>query len=256
MSASQSSSVVVPTGYKFRPTDEELVRDYLYNKVNGIPFKWVDLVPEYEGYGTKEPCQIWEEFGGLNSNNGSEESQLCFFTKGSCFKQTIDEEGCCWKSDGSEEWIKDVVDSVTNVRIGVRKTYYYKNDESEDNNNWIMHELSLDDSLVLQQAMFKDYVVCRIKKNLEEDENQLEFTASDEVNLEEDNEEDENQLEVTADDEVNLEEDENQLEVTANDEVNLFIGPKVTQSGGISTMERDLQVKTTERLDDYALGRN
>jgi hypothetical protein len=86
---------------------------------------------------------------------------------------------------------------------------------------------------------FKDYVVCRIKKNLEEDENQLEFTASDEVNLEEDNEE-----------------DENQLEVTANDEVNLFIGPKVTQSGGISTMERDLQVKTTERLDDYALGRN
>jgi hypothetical protein len=102
---------------------------------------------------------------------------------------------------------------------------------------------------------FKDYVVCRIKKNLEEDENQLEFTASDEVNLEEDNE-DENQLEVTADDEVNLEEDENQLEVTANDEVNLFIGPKVTQSGGISTMERDLQVKTTERLDDYALGRN
>lgn len=153
MSASQSSSVVVPTGYKFRPTDEELVRDYLYNKVNGIPFKWVDLVPEYEGYGTKEPCQIWEEFGGLNSNNGSEESQLCFFTKGSCFKQTIDEEGCCWKSDGSEEWIKDVVDSVTNVRIGVRKTYYYKNDESEDNNKWIMHELSLDDSLVLQQPM-------------------------------------------------------------------------------------------------------
>ena len=86
---------------------------------------------------------------------------------------------------------------------------------------------------------FKDYVVCRIKKNLEKDEIQLEFTASDEVNLEEDNEE-----------------DENQLEVTANDEVNLFIGPKVTQSGGISTMERDLQFKTTERLEDYALGRN
>ncbi|KAF7127419.1 hypothetical protein RHSIM_Rhsim11G0116300 [Rhododendron simsii] len=67
----------VPVGYKFRPTDQELVIDYLRRKSKGAEALPCDVVFEREIYGTgnKFPWQIftkndpWEEGNSTSSRS-------------------------------------------------------------------------------------------------------------------------------------------------------------------------------------------
>jgi hypothetical protein len=53
----ESMAPFLPVGFRFRPSDEELVRDYLLKKVKGEELPW-DGIGECDLYGEKPPWQI------------------------------------------------------------------------------------------------------------------------------------------------------------------------------------------------------
>ncbi|XP_061351478.1 NAC transcription factor NAM-B1-like [Gastrolobium bilobum] len=62
---------------EFKPTDDELIQLFLYNKVNGKPLPKNVKILKYDLYGEKNSWEIWEAFGGSNAYGGT---GLYFFT--------------------------------------------------------------------------------------------------------------------------------------------------------------------------------
>jgi len=52
----------LPPGFRFHPTDEELVNYYLKRKVHGLSIE-LDIIPEVDLY----KCEPWELAGNLKS---------------------------------------------------------------------------------------------------------------------------------------------------------------------------------------------
>ncbi|CAB4267927.1 unnamed protein product [Prunus armeniaca] len=163
--------VDVPIGFKFRPSDDELLRYYLLNKVSGTPFKYSNVVPEFNLYGKKEPWDIWNDFGGQNLEKGED---LYFFTKlklvtgkGSRVARTIG--NGTWKGEDKGTTVRDP--AKKNTPLGLCKRFRYENEKSDQHGCWIMHEYSLHPSLVKPQSNSNTcgcdgkYVLCRIRKN-------------------------------------------------------------------------------------------
>ncbi|KAJ0084844.1 hypothetical protein Patl1_29552 [Pistacia atlantica] len=147
-------SLTPPPGYRFVPSDAELIGFYLYNKVHNLPFP-SDIVPECDLYGTLEPWQIWEMYGGPKLRN----QDLYFFTplkkkskKGSYICRRVGS-GTWQGEDGATE----IKDEETHMKIGSRKRFRYENKDSEHHAGWIMHEYKL--------IGHDEFVVCRIRKN-------------------------------------------------------------------------------------------
>ncbi|KAI5356311.1 hypothetical protein L3X38_009206 [Prunus dulcis] len=109
---------MAPCEYVDVPIRFKLLRYYLLNKVSGTPFKYSNVVPEFNLYGKKEPWDIWNDFGGQNLEKGED---LYFFTK-------------------------------NNTPLGLCKRFRYENEKSDQHGCWIMHEYSLHPSLVKPQS--------------------------------------------------------------------------------------------------------
>ncbi|KAI8531985.1 hypothetical protein RHMOL_Rhmol11G0177800 [Rhododendron molle] len=157
----------VPVGYRFRPTDQELVIDYLGRKSKGKSLP-CDAVFEREIYGTgnKAPWQIFTE------NDPWTESSVYVLTKlikarGSD-KRIARTAGCgSWHGETSPEPIYDnqtgpepIYDEQTDPEpIGYKRTLCFRTtDESGamEKGRWIMHEF--------EQSPKGEYVLCRIKR--------------------------------------------------------------------------------------------
>ena len=167
-SSSSSSTLEWPGGFIFDPLDEVLVTHYLHPKATEISnCKCHEVIPERDLYGTEEPWQIWEKMERANNCIRNKE-EMFFFTrlkrvssKSNRCKRSIGKG--CWKGDGNSINIFYCVDQNERKRIGVKKNYHYENSnvktdkskaKDDDNNNryrWILHEISLDESL-LQHA--------------------------------------------------------------------------------------------------------
>ncbi|XP_031259160.1 NAC domain-containing protein 101-like [Pistacia vera] len=153
-----------PVGYVFDPTDCELVGFYLSKKIANQLIPGIDyFIPEYNLYGSKEPWQIWNFF---KPRLGEERDgqDLYFFTKlkkktlkGSRIDRSVGT-GTWQGEDGGTEIVSN------NQRIGSKKRFRYENKDSNQHGGWIMHEYSLDSSLLLPDQ-HNNYVVCRIRKN-------------------------------------------------------------------------------------------
>ncbi|XP_027364303.1 NAC domain-containing protein 2-like [Abrus precatorius] len=148
----------------FKPTDDELIRLFLYNKVHGKPLPSDATILEYDLYGDKNPWEIWEAFAGSNSYSGKD---LYFFTthkkkfqNGSRLVRTIGKGS--WEG---EDVGKEVVASDTNQRIGIKKRFRFEKSGTHHDGAWIMHEYSLDSSLSSDTSA-NNYVLCRFRKNL------------------------------------------------------------------------------------------
>ncbi|XP_015583216.1 NAC domain-containing protein 41 [Ricinus communis] len=154
----------IPVGYRFNPTDCELVGYYLFNKLNGclLPIDNM-LVADTNLYGKDEPLQLWEKFGGNCSFYS--DGEIYLFTKlkkkGSRILRSVGAGGT-WHG----------VDAGKPVRIktnrgqlieGTKKCFSYRNPNSIHDGCWIMHEFSLFD-------ISYDWVLCRLKKNFSTDE--------------------------------------------------------------------------------------
>ncbi|KAJ0084154.1 hypothetical protein Patl1_29545 [Pistacia atlantica] len=147
-------SLTLPPGYRFVPSDAELIGFYLYNRVHNLPFP-CDSVLECDLYGILEPWQIWEMYEGPKLGK----QDLYFFTplkkiskKGSKICRRVG--SGTWKGEDGETEIKD---EITHMKIGSRKRFRYENKGSEHHAGWIMHEYKL--------IGHDEFVVCRIRKN-------------------------------------------------------------------------------------------
>ncbi|GFQ03656.1 NAC domain-containing protein 78 [Phtheirospermum japonicum] len=147
-------------GFRFHPTDEELVRYYLRRKVCGKPFRF-QAVTEIDVY-KSEPWGL-----AVYSSLKTRDLEWYFFSpvdrkygNGSRLNRATGQG--YWKATGKDRSVRH-----KNQTIGMKKTLVFHSGRAPDGKrtNWVMHEYRLCDSElesagVLQQ---KDaFVLCRI----------------------------------------------------------------------------------------------
>lgn len=160
----QDCSVELPPGFRFHPTDEELVSYYLTRKISNPRFEVraigeVDLnkcepwdLPERAKVGEKE----WYFFSlrdrkyptGMRTNRATEKGY--------------------WKATGKD---RDVMHSGTHTLVGMKKTlvFYRGRAPRGEKTNWIMHEYRLETDASshfnghqTHRSKNDEWVVCRV----------------------------------------------------------------------------------------------
>ncbi|KAG0578096.1 hypothetical protein KC19_5G204600 [Ceratodon purpureus] len=162
--AQQDCSMELPPGFRFHPTDEELVSYYLTRKISNPRFEVraigeVDLnkcepwdLPEKAKVGEKE----WYFFSlrdrkyptGMRTNRATEKGY--------------------WKATGKD---RDVMHSGTHTLVGMKKTlvFYRGRAPRGEKTNWIMHEYRLESDSTNHftgqqphRSKHDEWVVCRV----------------------------------------------------------------------------------------------
>ncbi|KAK4359401.1 hypothetical protein RND71_021630 [Anisodus tanguticus] len=146
----------LPPGFRFHPTDEELITYYLTNKVSNFSFSAraiadVDLnksepwdLPAKASMGEKE----WYFFSlkdrkyptGLRTNRATEAGY--------------------WKTTGKD---KEIYCGGTGVLVGMKKTlvFYRGRAPKGQKTNWVMHEYRFESRLAIKHSK-EEWVVCRV----------------------------------------------------------------------------------------------
>ncbi|XP_051120223.1 NAC domain-containing protein 53-like [Andrographis paniculata] len=155
--SSGSSSTLAP-GFRFHPTDEELVRYYLRRKVCGKGFRF-DAISEIDIYKI-EPWDLpsfsklksrdleWYFFSGLDKKYGNGARTNRATEKG------------YWKTTG-----KDRAVYHKSQTVGMKKTLVYHSGRAPkgQRSNWVMHEYRLTDTELGKTGVAQDsYVLCRV----------------------------------------------------------------------------------------------
>ncbi|XVF80778.1 hypothetical protein PTKIN_Ptkin15bG0102700 [Pterospermum kingtungense] len=153
--------VSLPPGFRFHPTDEELIVYYLKRKINGLKIE-LEIIPEVDLY----KCEPWDLPG--KSLLPSKDLEWYFFSprdrkypNGSRTNRAT--KSGYWKATGKDR----KVNSQTRA-VGMKKTlvYYRGRAPHGSRTDWVMHEYRLDEreceyaSLGLQDA----YALCRVFK--------------------------------------------------------------------------------------------
>ncbi|KAM1226682.1 hypothetical protein ACFX13_006112 [Malus domestica] len=131
----------VPPGFRFLPTDQELVGFYLSNRVvAGKKFMAYcrSFMHEFDPFGEMEPWVIWENFGGRSLVD--QDLYLFYelhYLPSSYIKRTIDAGGT-W-SQSSYKTVKD----FHGKRIGDKRCFKYKNEGCDQDGGWLLEEYSL-----------------------------------------------------------------------------------------------------------------
>ncbi|KAK7267721.1 hypothetical protein RIF29_20399 [Crotalaria pallida] len=118
----------------YKPRDEELIKDFLYNKVQGKPVPNCLSVIEYDLYGDQDPWEIWENF----KESSYDGKDLYVFTtlkkkslNGSRFGRIIG--GGSWEA---EDTGKKVLGERTKRQcIGIKKRFRYEKNKTEKKEN-------------------------------------------------------------------------------------------------------------------------
>lgn len=144
-------------GFRFHPTDEELVWYYLRRKVNGKSFR-LDAISEIDIYKV-EPADLpglsklktrdleWYFFSALDKKYGN----------GSRTNRATNEG--YWKTTGKDRPVYH-----RSQVVGMKKTLVYHKGRAPRGvrSNWVMHEYKLSDEM-LEKAAFPDgFVLCRV----------------------------------------------------------------------------------------------
>ncbi|ERN20552.1 hypothetical protein AMTRI_Chr01g134730 [Amborella trichopoda] len=157
-----SGHVSVPPGFRFHPTDEELLYYYLKKKVN---YEDIDLdvirdvdLNKLEPWDLKDKCRI---------GNGPQNEWYFFSHKDKKYPTGTRTNRATtagfWKATGRDK----AIHMSNSKRIGMRKTlvFYTGRAPHGQKTDWIMHEYRLDDDFSDTQE--DGWVVCRVfkKKN-------------------------------------------------------------------------------------------
>ncbi|GMN55608.1 hypothetical protein TIFTF001_024732 [Ficus carica] len=162
--AAGNGQLTVPPGFRFHPTDEELLYYYLRKKVSYEPID-LDVIREVdlnklEPWDLKEKCRI---------GSGPQNEWYFFSHKDKKYPTGTRTNRATaagfWKATGRDKAIH-LSDSK---RIGMRKTlvFYTGRAPHGQKTDWIMHEYRLDDHDNADQIQEDGWVVCRVfkKKN-------------------------------------------------------------------------------------------
>ncbi|OVA17954.1 NAC domain [Macleaya cordata] len=153
----ESASSLAP-GFRFHPTDEELVSYYLKRKVCGKPFRF-DAISEIDIY-KSEP---WDLPG--QSRLKSRDLEWYFFSAldkkyGNGWRTNRATDQGYWKTTG-----KDRAIHRGNRTVGMKKTLVYHIGRAPrgERTNWVMHEYRLVDDELVKQGIVQDaFVLCRV----------------------------------------------------------------------------------------------
>ncbi|KAG8383694.1 hypothetical protein BUALT_Bualt04G0040600 [Buddleja alternifolia] len=155
--------VSLPPGFRFHPTDEELVAYYLKRKINGRKIE-LEVIPEVDLY----KCEPWDLPG--KSLLPSKDLEWYFFSprdrkypNGSRTNRAT--KAGYWKATGKDR----KVSSQTRA-VGTKKTlvYYRGRAPHGARTDWVMHEYRLDENECETPSGLQDaYALCRVfKKSL------------------------------------------------------------------------------------------
>ncbi|XP_030541252.2 NAC domain-containing protein 86-like [Rhodamnia argentea] len=152
----------LPPGFRFHPTDEELVNYYLKRKINGQEIE-LDIIPEIDLY----KCEPWEL--AEKSFLPSRDPEWYFFGPRdrkypNGFRTNRATRAGYWKSTGKDRKV-----TSQNRPIGMKKTLVYYRGRAPQGvgTDRVMHEYRLDDKESEETSGIQDsYALCRVfKKN-------------------------------------------------------------------------------------------
>ncbi|KAI9098410.1 hypothetical protein K1719_025035 [Acacia pycnantha] len=152
------SPTSLPPGFRFHPTDEELVRYYLRRKVSGKSFRFdpIAVIDIYKSEPWDLPCQSklksrdleWYFFSALDKKYGNGSRTNRATEKG------------YWKTTGKDRPVRH-----SSRTIGMKKTLVYHSGRAPrgTRTNWVMHEYRLADEELAKAEIPQDaFVLCRI----------------------------------------------------------------------------------------------
>ncbi|XP_042498363.1 NAC domain-containing protein 86-like [Macadamia integrifolia] len=152
--------VTLPPGFRFHPTDEELVAYYLKRKINGRKIE-LEIIPEVDLY----KCEPWDL--PEKSFLPSKDLEWYFFSprdrkypNGSRTNRAT--QSGYWKATGKDRKVNSQMRAV-----GMKKTlvYYRGRAPHGARTDWIMHEYRLDERECENATGLQDaYALCRIFK--------------------------------------------------------------------------------------------
>ncbi|CAL9129274.1 unnamed protein product [Musa textilis] len=152
-----AASLLAP-GFRFHPTDEELVAYYLKRKVSGRPLR-IDAIAEVDLC----KCEPWELPG--RSRLQSRDLEWYFFcpvdrkypNRSHINRATV---GGYWKTTGKDRPVHRL-----GRLVGMKRTLVFHAGRAPRGarTNWVMHEYRLEDDELIHSGIPQDaYVVCRI----------------------------------------------------------------------------------------------
>ncbi|XP_010501258.1 PREDICTED: NAC domain-containing protein 86-like [Camelina sativa] len=151
----------LPPGFRFHPTDEELVAYYLDRKVNGRAIE-LEIIPEVDLY----KCEPWDlpEKSFLPGND----MEWYFYStrdkkypNGSRTNRAT--RAGYWKATGKDRTIES-----KKIKMGMKKTLVYYRGRAPHGlrTNWVMHEYRLTNTP--SSSLKESYALCRVfKKNIQ-----------------------------------------------------------------------------------------
>ncbi|RWW76306.1 hypothetical protein BHE74_00015613 [Ensete ventricosum] len=158
--------VTLPPGFRFHPTDEELVAYYLKRKINGYRFE-LEIIPEVDLY----KCEPWDlpgaylGFSDEKSFLPSKDLEWYFFSprdrkypNGSRTNRAT--RAGYWKATGKDRKV-----SSQGRAVGTKKTlvYYKGRAPRGSRTHWVMHEYRLDEKeSETASGLQESYALCRV----------------------------------------------------------------------------------------------
>ncbi|CAH8325529.1 unnamed protein product [Eruca vesicaria subsp. sativa] len=155
--------VSLPPGFRFHPTDEELITYYLKRKINGLEIE-LEVIAEVDLY----KCEPWDLPG--KALLPSKDQEWYFFSprdrkypNGSRTNRAT--KGGYWKATGKDRRV-----SWRDRAIGTKKTLVYYRGRAPHGirTGWVMHEYRLDETQCEPSAygMQDAYALCRVFKKI------------------------------------------------------------------------------------------
>ncbi|KAF5459586.1 hypothetical protein F2P56_019524 [Juglans regia] len=161
----------LPPGFRFQPTDEELVFHYLKSKVFSCPLP-ASIIPDH--------IKVWE-YDPWDLPGGTLEQEMYFFSHKEAKYQNSNRtkrttNSGYWKATGSD---KKIMSSKRDSVMGMKKTLvFYRGKPSQGfKSDWIMHEYRLVDAgttaciLSHEEQLQYDNSITQNPNNLDQVEN-------------------------------------------------------------------------------------
>ncbi|XP_065870251.1 NAC domain-containing protein 78 [Euphorbia lathyris] len=158
MARGNKSSASLAPGFRFHPTDEELIRYYLKRKVTNKPFRFdpIAVVDIYKS----EPWDLPDK-----SKLKTRDLEWYFFSMldkkyGNGSKTNRATEKGYWKTTGKDRPVR-----WNSRTVGMKKTLVYHLGRAPrgERSNWVMHEYRLTDEDLEKAGVVQDaFVLCRI----------------------------------------------------------------------------------------------
>ncbi|CAJ2643335.1 unnamed protein product [Trifolium pratense] len=155
----ESKEETLPPGFRFHPTDEELITCYLINKISDSSFTGKAITDI--NLNKSEP---WELPGKAKMG----EKEWYFFSMRdrkypTGVRTNRATNSGYWKTTGKD---REIFNSVTSELVGMKKTlvFYKGRAPRGEKSNWVMHEYRIHSKSTFRTNKQEEWVVCRIFK--------------------------------------------------------------------------------------------